>query len=53
MPSKPSQTARFADKREALIALASGLLNAHGIRGTTLSAVAEGVRWQGAGSEAQ
>lgn len=43
MPSKSSQTARFADKREALIASASGLLNEHGIRGTTLSAVAEGV----------
>lgn len=43
MHSSPSQTAKFADKREALIASASDLLNEHGIRGTTLSAVAEGV----------
>lgn len=43
MNSIPSPTAKFADKREALIASASELLNEHGIRGTTLSAVAEGV----------
>ncbi len=41
-PTSP-QTTKFADKREALIASASGLLNEQGIRGTTLSAVAEGV----------
>ncbi|PZP93474.1 MAG: TetR/AcrR family transcriptional regulator [Variovorax paradoxus] len=43
MNTSPAQTTKFADKREALIASASGLLNEHGIRGTTLSAVAEGV----------
>lgn len=43
MNTSPAQTAKFADKREALIASASGLLNEHGVRGTTLSAVAEGV----------
>lgn len=43
MNPSPSQTAKFADKREALIASASGLLNDQGVRGTTLSAVAEGV----------
>ncbi|RCW73962.1 TetR/AcrR family transcriptional regulator [Pseudorhodoferax soli] len=43
MNTSPAQTTKFADKREALIASASGLLNERGIRGTTLSAVAEGV----------
>ena len=43
MNTTSSQTAKFADKREALIASASALLNEHGIRGTTLAAVAEGV----------
>nr|WP_145552221.1 TetR/AcrR family transcriptional regulator [Variovorax boronicumulans] len=43
MNISPAQTTKFADKREALIASASGLLNERGIRGTTLSAVAEGV----------
>lgn len=42
-PAQPRQTRRYAHKREAILDAAVGLFNRKGIRGATLSDVAQGV----------